>query len=146
MSHDQEHQPSQCCFVSLNGTFSVFGNRNQYSQVIICKDEMDLFPGQDEKFVGQDLQDKIYNSILEMAKRSGAIPNHEVLKIHHQTPNSCKCSFYLPMLTMYTMNLTLNTWRWNLGLDIQLPMQSVPITTDVVSLNLDQDEVYNIMW
>ena len=52
-----------------NGTFSVFGNRNQYSQVIICKDEIDLFPGQDEKFVGQDLQDKIYKSILEMAKK-----------------------------------------------------------------------------
>jgi hypothetical protein len=27
-------------------------------------------------------------------------------------------------------------------LDLQLPMQSVPITTDVVSLNLDQGEVY----
>ena len=26
-----------------------------------------------------------------------------------------------------------------------IPMQSVPITTDVVSLNLDQGEVYNIM-
>ena len=50
-----------------NGTFSVFGN--QYSQVIICKDEIDLFPGQDEKFVRQDLQDRIYNSILEMAKK-----------------------------------------------------------------------------
>jgi hypothetical protein len=25
-------------------------------------------------------------------------------------------------------------------------MQSVPITTDVVSSNLDQGEVYNIMW
>jgi hypothetical protein len=33
---------------------------------------------------------------------------------------------------------------WKLGL--QLPMQSVPITTDVVSSNLDQGEVYNIMW
>ena len=30
--------------------------------------------------------------------------------------------------------------------DLQLPMQSVPITTDVVSSNLDQGEVYNIMW
>ena len=30
-------------------------------------------------------------------------------------------------------------------LDLQLPMQSVPITTDVVSLNLDQGNVYNIM-
>ena len=27
-----------------------------------------------------------------------------------------------------------------------LPMQSVPITTDVVSSNLDQGEVYNIIW
>jgi hypothetical protein len=31
-------------------------------------------------------------------------------------------------------------------LDLQLPMQSMPITTDVVSSNLDQGEVYNIMW
>jgi hypothetical protein len=31
------------------------------------------------------------------------------------------------------------------SLDLQLPMQSVPITTDVVSSNLDQGEVYNIM-
>jgi hypothetical protein len=31
-------------------------------------------------------------------------------------------------------------------LDLQLPMQSVHITTDVVSSNLDQGEVYNNMW
>ena len=30
-------------------------------------------------------------------------------------------------------------------LDLQLPMQSVPIATDVVSSNLDQGKVYNIM-
>ena len=30
-------------------------------------------------------------------------------------------------------------------LDLHLPMQSVPITTDFVSQNLDQGEVYNIM-
>jgi len=29
--------------------------------------------------------------------------------------------------------------------NLQLPMQSVPITTDVVSSNLDQGEVCNIM-
>ena len=29
-------------------------------------------------------------------------------------------------------------------LDLQLSMQSVPITVDVVSLNLDQGEVYSI--
>ena len=28
---------------------------------------------------------------------------------------------------------------------LRLPMQSVPITTNVVSSNLDQDEVYNII-
>jgi hypothetical protein len=31
-------------------------------------------------------------------------------------------------------------------LDLQLPMHSVYITTDVVNSNLDQGEVYNIMW
>ena len=31
-------------------------------------------------------------------------------------------------------------------MDLQLPMQSVPITTDILSLNLDQGEVYNFMW
>jgi len=30
-------------------------------------------------------------------------------------------------------------------LDLQLPMQSKTITTDVVSSNLDQGEVYNIL-
>jgi hypothetical protein len=29
---------------------------------------------------------------------------------------------------------------------LQSSMQSVPITTDVVNSNLDQGEVYNIMW
>ena len=31
-------------------------------------------------------------------------------------------------------------------LDLQLHMRSVPITTDVVSSNLNQGKVYNIMW
>jgi len=31
-------------------------------------------------------------------------------------------------------------------LDLQLPMQTVPLTTDVVSSDLNQGEVYNIMW
>ena len=37
--------------------------------------------------------------------------------------------------------MAMNVWY----LDLQLPMQSVPITTDAVSLNLDQGKVYNIM-
>jgi hypothetical protein len=38
-------------------------------------------------------------------------------------------------------------WKLKMcDIELQLPMQSVPITTDVVSLNVDQSEVYNIMW
>ena len=35
--------------------------------------------------------------------------------------------------------------RDRMVVELQLPMQSVPITTDVVTLNLDQGEVYNSM-
>jgi hypothetical protein len=40
------------------------------------------------------------------------------------------------------------SWLWSYGSWIytELPVQSVHITTDVVSSNLDQGEVYNIMW
>ena len=36
-------------------------------------------------------------------------------------------------------------WRFTVDNELTLPMQSVPITTDVVSSNLDQGELYNIM-
>jgi hypothetical protein len=39
------------------------------------------------------------------------------------------------------MQWSYGSWIYN-----YVPMQSVPITTDVVSSNLDQGEVYNIMW
>ena len=42
-------------------------------------------------------------------------------------------------------NFNTNTEGKLFLLDLQLPMQSVPITNDVVSLNLNQGEVYNIM-
>jgi len=35
--------------------------------------------------------------------------------------------------------------RDRMVVDLQLPMESVPIITDVASSNLDQDEMYNIM-
>ena len=38
--------------------------------------------------------------------------------------------------------MTVIVWK----LDLQLPMQSMPITTDVVSADLEQGVVYNIMW
>ena len=52
---------------------------------------------------------------------------------------------------VYTFQLVLILGRGSRGrdgmlVDLQLPMQSVPITTDVVSSNLNQGEVYNIMW
>jgi hypothetical protein len=37
----------------------------------------------------------------------------------------------------------LAVFMWQL--DLQLPMQSMPITTDGLSSNLDQDKEYNIM-
>ena len=51
---------------------------------------------------------------------------------------------------MYS-NVWVHTYlkRGRLGRDrkvVGLPIQSVPITTDVVSSNLEQGEVYNIMW
>ena len=45
-------------------------------------------------------------------------------------------------LTHNIYNVAVIVW-W---MDLQLPMQSVHITTDVVSSNLDQGEVYNITW
>jgi hypothetical protein len=43
-------------------------------------------------------------------------------------------------------SLQWQSWPLSLDLDLQLPMLSVPITTDVVSWNPDQGEVSNIMW
>jgi hypothetical protein len=47
-------------------------------------------------------------------------------------------------LPLYAVGVAVAMIVW--WLDLQLPMQSVSITTDVVSLNLDQGEMYNIMW
>ena len=63
------------------------------------------------------------------------------------------CHFYGPLQRSYMVGIlyvhpykgaivALIVWL----LDLQLPMQLVPITTDVVSLNLNQGEVYNSMW
>jgi hypothetical protein len=44
------------------------------------------------------------------------------------------------------LKVVLNTKIQIQQLDLQLHMQSMPITTDVVSSNLDHSEVYNFMW
>jgi hypothetical protein len=51
----------------------------------------------------------------------------------------------LMMERLRTIYLYLGVTIAHTTYDLQLPMQSVPITTDVVSSNLDQGEVYNIM-
>jgi hypothetical protein len=67
--------------------------------------------------------------------------------IRAQYPNTEQKSF---LLLLYTNCLTEkqhichSSYRMVVGL--QLPTQSVPITTDIVISNLDQGEVYNIMW
>jgi hypothetical protein len=64
----------------------------------------------------------------------------------------CTVTFYMYMYGFCSL-LKISYWLWGAivamiiwYLDLQLPMQSVPITTDVVNLNLDKGEVYNIMW
>ena len=47
----------------------------------------------------------------------------------------------LTWLTLPVVVIVVIVWE----LDLQLPMQVVPITTDVVSSNLDEGEVYNIV-
>jgi len=63
------------------------------------------------------------------------MPYHEIVKYYY----ICKLSHSKERRGAIMVKIV---WE----LDLQLPMQSVPITTDVVSANLDQGEVYNIMW
>ena len=55
-----------------------------------------------------------------------------------------QCTMYIDFIFQcQKINGPSRPW-WKL--DLQLPMQSVPITTDGVSSNLEQGEMYNIMW
>jgi len=65
-----------------------------------------------------------------------------------ESVNSAKSFLYLFLLMFYKASpckiwavMAMIAWQ----LDLQLPMQSVSIITDVVSSILDQGEVYNIM-
>ena len=51
-------------------------------------------------------------------------------------PDKVTCDMYLFLFCLHQSGE---------GAVVQLPMQSVPITTDDVSSKLDQGEVYNIM-
>jgi hypothetical protein len=52
--------------------------------------------------------------------------------------------FYWPKKKIFKALIS-GTVRIPESVDLQLSMQSVPITTDVVNSNIDQGEVYNIM-
>ena len=54
----------------------------------------------------------------------------------------CLLAIVLSVLRMYGAVMAVIVW-W---LDLQIPNESVPITTVVVSLTLVEGKVYNIMW
>ncbi|XP_076101811.1 sacsin-like isoform X2 [Mytilus galloprovincialis] len=51
-----------------NGSFCTFYN-NKNNRVFICKDEVALFPGQEEKFIKQGLKDEMNNHVYMMASK-----------------------------------------------------------------------------
>ncbi|VDI12593.1 sacsin [Mytilus galloprovincialis] len=52
-----------------NGCFCSFDHRNQNNHVFVCKEEVYLFPGQEEKFIGQGLKDEVYNKLFTAASK-----------------------------------------------------------------------------
>lgn len=52
-----------------NDTFCDFINKNHTNSVFVCKEEVLLFPGQEEKFVKVGLKEEIYNKFWTMAKQ-----------------------------------------------------------------------------
>lgn len=52
-----------------NGCFCSFDHGNQNNQVFVCKEEVHLFPGQEEKFVRQGLKDEVYNKLFTAASK-----------------------------------------------------------------------------
>lgn len=52
-----------------NGCFCSYNNRNQNNHVFVCKEEVHLFPGQEEKFVRQGLKDEVYNKLSTAASK-----------------------------------------------------------------------------
>ena len=73
----------------------------------------------------------IHNETTSQLCYSSAITTYDGIQ------KKCHCGIY------YSKKAIVAVIVWQL--DLLLPMQSVPITTDVVSSNLDQSEVYNII-
>ena len=89
--------------------------------------------------------------IVKQIYLSNKLGNTSTIKImrnlfnfHDQkTSNNFTWNKYYTYKILYNEGAVVAMIVWQL--DLQLSMKSVPITTDVVSSNLDQGEVYNIM-
>ena len=81
----------------------------------------------------------LWNCWLSLLKRSFHINNKTESILLWQ---NLYITYFIDILCISIESMTTVTYMYYKG----PPMQSVPITIDVVSLNLDQGEVYNIMW
>jgi hypothetical protein len=72
---------------------------------------------------------------------------HNVVSSTHRHEWDSNSQYYLSMtsINMYYIIVINKKSGAVVAVIVQLPMQSVPITTDVLNSNLDQGEVYNIM-
>ncbi|CAG2253051.1 unnamed protein product [Mytilus edulis] len=53
-----------------NGGFTLFGKREQDKRVILCEEEMELFPGQEDVFCKHGLQTELYRLLVTMAENN----------------------------------------------------------------------------
>lgn len=53
-----------------NGSFTLFGNRGRDKRIIVCQEEMELFPGQEDVFCKHGLQTELYRLLVQMAENS----------------------------------------------------------------------------
>ena len=87
-------------------------------------------------FIIKHILVRVWEPLPQVTKQ----PVHSVQSAHCGTKK--KEIVYIMFTIIQEAAVVVITWQ----LDLQLPMQSLPITTDVESSNLDQGEVYNIMW
>jgi hypothetical protein len=88
------------------------------------------------------------NVVLSIQPATGCYSrSNELLKscvVHVPKVRQKSIQHVLRLFCLFVCFMVFNATFSNIS--VQLTMQSVPITTDVVSSNLDQGEVYNIMW
>ncbi|CAG2253083.1 SACS [Mytilus edulis] len=53
-----------------NGSFTLFGKREQDKRIIVCEEEMELFPGQEDVFCKHGVQTDLYRILVTMAENN----------------------------------------------------------------------------